>query len=64
MVERIATATAANPDRAEAHASVVRALEVLRELLGDTRAWESIEHSVRTGALQAGLLVVAEKGAQ
>lgn len=64
MAERIGTPTMANPARIEAHNDVVRALEALRARPGKTLAWESIEYAVRTGALQAELLVPAKDGAK
>lgn len=66
MAERKATATATrvNPDRVKEHAAVVSALEALRAELGDTAAWESVEHAVRAASLQAGLRVPAEDAAR
>lgn len=64
MAERKPTQTKPNPDRVKEHRAVVDALEALRAELGETAAWESIEHAVRAGALQAKLLVPANGGAQ
>lgn len=64
MAERKGIATKANPDRAPQHAAVVAALEALRAELGETAAWESVEHAVRAASLQAGLRVPAEDGAR
>lgn len=64
MAERMATVTKVNADRATSHAAVVAALEALRAELGETAAWESVEHAVRAAALQAGLRVPAEDGAR
>lgn len=64
MSERKATATRVNPDRVKEHAAVVSALEALRAEIGNTSAWESVEHAVRAASLQAGLRVPAEDGAR
>ncbi len=64
MAERRATPTKANPDRVKEHAAVINALEALREELGESRSWESIEHAVRAAALELQLLVAAEDGAR
>jgi hypothetical protein len=64
MAERIATPTKANPDRVKEHAEVVNALDALREHLGESHSWESIEHAVRAAALELQLLVRVEDGAR
>lgn len=64
MAERKPTQTMPNPDRVKEHRAVVDALEALRAELGETVAWESIEHSVRAGALQAKLRIPANGGAR
>lgn len=63
MAERKGIATRVNPNRVKEHAAVLSALEALRAELGETAAWESVEHAVRAAALQAGLLVPAKDGA-
>lgn len=64
MAERKPTQTMPNLDRVKDHRAVVDALEALRAELGETAAWEKLEHAVRTCALQAKLLVPANGGAQ